>query len=106
MVAKGSLGDSVQAGGGRAGAVDVALVDPRRHRLFEASVNIALGRFLHRFPRLGSQSLTSTRALKAGEEQGVVEISKTILFSPAVICAIASCQEARICCERHLSYLT
>ena len=104
MVAKGPLGDSVQAGGGRAGAVDVALVDPRRHRLFEASVDVALGRFLHRFPRLGSQSLTSTRALKAGEEQEV-GIRITILFSPAVIRAIASCQEARICCETHLSHL-
>ena len=104
MVAKGSLGDSVKAGGGRAGAVDVALVDPRRHRLFEASVNVALGRFLHRSPRLGSQSLTSTRALKAGEEHGI-RIRKTVPFSPAVICAIASCQEARICCERHLSHL-
>ena len=69
MVAKGSLGDSVKAGGGGAGAVDVALVDPRRHRLFQASVNVALGRFLHRFPRLGSQSLTSTRALTAKEEE-------------------------------------
>ena len=105
MVAKGPLGDSVQAGGGRAGAVDVALVDPRRHRLFEASVDVALGRFLHRFPRLDSQSLTSTRAVKAGEEQEGVGIRIiTILFSPAIIGTIASCQEARICCERHLIY--
>ena len=101
MISQRPLSNPIKAGGST-GATSIALIHPGSHWFLKAAEVVTLRSTFNRLPCLHSKGMAGTVALSTENGWGEVNSLHVFQYIPAVVLAIATCQEARICSQVHL----